>query len=113
MANLANLPLSQTLLKLENRNMGSIARIISGIAFISILARISIPLPFSPVPLTGQTFGVFLISLTFGRKMGALTVLSYLGLGFAGLPIFSAGTSGLTGGLLGPTSGYLMGMLFA
>ena len=113
MATVANFPLSQIFLQKENTTLRSLSQILFGIVFLSVLARISIPLPFSPVPLTGQTLGVFLISLTFGRTRGSLTLLSYLGLGFAGFPIFSGGLSGLSGALFGPTFGYLIGMFAA
>lgn len=78
-----------------------------GILALSMLAQIKFYLPFSPVPVTGQTFGVALLALTYGRKLSSLSVLAYLVLGAAGLPIFT----GLSAGFSGLTSGYLLGML--
>ncbi len=95
---------------IQKKNIKTKAKVISvclGVGLMSALAQISIPLPFTPVPLTGQTFGVTLVSLLLGRKLGFSSVLGYLALGFVGLPVFASGKSGL---LLGPTLGYLVGM---
>lgn len=81
-----------------------------GVLLLGALAQISIPLPFTPVPITGQTFGVALMALSFGRRLGGFTMLSYLGLGALGVPLFAGAQSGIT---FGPTFGYLVGMLLA
>lgn len=81
----------------------------SGVLLLSLLAQVTIPLPWTPVPITGQTFGVTLIALLFGRR-GVPVVLSYIALGAAGLPVFAAGKAGL---VFGPTVGYLVGMVFS
>ncbi len=79
---------------------------------IAIGAQISIQLPFSPVPITGQTLVVLLAGLILGKNRGAAAVGSYLAQGALGLPIFAGGKSGwLT--LTGPTGGYLFGFLAA
>ncbi len=83
--------------------------VIGGVILLSLLAQIAIPLPFTPVPITGQSFGVMLVSLLWGRKWGFSTVVAYVSLGFVGLPLFAQGASGLK--LL--TSGYLIGMCVA
>lgn len=70
-------------------------------------AQIAIPLPFSPVPLTGQTFGVLLSGALLGPRLGALAMLLYLAEGGFGLPFFAGGTAG-PAKLLGPTGGYLL-----
>lgn len=98
---------------LKRRGAKSIENILSiffGIIFLSLLAQISFQIPGTPVPITGQTFGVTLISLIWGRKRGLMCVISYLGGGAIGLPIFASGKSGL---ILGPTTGYLIGMAFS
>ena len=92
----------------RTRRLIQILSALAGIAFLALLAQISIHLPFTPVPITGQTLGVLLIGLTFGRTLGVMTVLGYLAAGAAGLPIFAGGLSGLT---MGPTLGYLIGMV--
>lgn len=73
------------------------------------LARITIPLPWSPVPITGQTFGVALLALTLGARLALPVLLTYVGLGLAGAPVFALGASGLRLA----TAGYLVGMVLA
>lgn len=85
----------------------NLAAIACGVVVLSLLAQVSIPLPWTPVPITGQTFGVALIALMWGFKRGFASVLSYLLLGASGLPIFAGGKAGIGG----PTTGYLFGML--
>ncbi|MEW5783918.1 MAG: biotin transporter BioY [Bacillota bacterium] len=79
-------------------------------ALIAILAQLAIPLPFSPVPVTGQLVGVLLAGILLGRRDGLLAVSAYLLLGAAGAPVFALGRGGLFT-LLGPTGGYLWGFL--
>ncbi len=79
---------------------------------IAFSAQISIIVPFSPVPITGQTLAVLLAGLILGKKLGTAAVAFYLAQGAAGLPIFAGGKSGLVV-LLGPTGGYLFGFLAA
>ena len=71
---------------------------------------IAIPLPFTPVPITLQTFFTFLAGAILGKYLGALSQLIYILLGVVGLPVFAKGSSGI-GVLLGPTGGYLMGFI--
>jgi biotin transport system substrate-specific component len=82
----------------------------AGTAFLALTARISVPLPFSPVPITGQTLGVLLVGALYGPRRGTATVLAYLAEGATGLPVFAAGRAGLPV-LLGPTGGFLVGFL--
>ena len=70
-------------------------------------AQIAVPLPGSPVPLTGQTFGVLLSGALLGPRLGAMAMLLYLAEGGFGLPFFAGGASG-PAHLLGPTGGYLL-----
>ncbi|MDD4330900.1 MAG: biotin transporter BioY [Methanosarcinaceae archaeon] len=77
-------------------------------ALIAAGAYIKIPLPFSPVPITIQVFFVFLAGALLKSKWGSLSVLVYILLGIAGLPVFSGGASGI-GLLFGPTGGYILG----
>jgi len=87
-----------------------IAIILLGSWLIALSAQISIPL--QPVPITGQTFGILLVSALLGRKRAVWTVLAYLVQGAAGLPFFAGATGGVAK-LLGPTGGYLFGFVFA
>jgi len=87
--------------------------IVGGTFFIAALAQIAIPVPGSPVPVTGQTLAVYLIGTTYGARLGFATFSTYLLAGIAGAPVFApAATQGLAR-LTGATGGYLIGMLIA
>ena len=73
--------------------------------FIGICAQIKIPLWFTPVPITGQTFGVILVGTLLGSKKGALAAIFYLIEGILGLPVWAGGAAGFLH-LMGPTGGY-------
>ncbi len=73
-------------------------------------AQVRIPLPFTPVPITGQTLGVLLTGALLGSRYGTAVVAAYLFQGAIGLPVFASGQGGLFA-LLGPTGGYLIGFL--
>lgn len=75
-------------------------------------AQIRIPLPFTPVPITLQTFAVLLAGVVLGLRTGALSQALYVGIGLAGVPWFQGAGAGL-GHLLGPTGGYLVGFVAA
>lgn len=85
--------------------------VLAGSALIALGAQVRIPLPFSPVPVTGQTFAVLLVAAALGR-LGFASALVYLGEGALGLPVFAGGTSGLAV-VGGPTGGYLVGFVLA
>src|SRR5260221_4981286 len=85
--------------------------VLAGSALISLAAQIRIPLPFSPVPVTGQTFAVLLVAAALGR-LGIASVLAYLAEGALGLPVFAGGATGLAY-MGGPTGGYLVGFVLA
>jgi biotin transport system substrate-specific component len=84
--------------------------LLAGSALIALSAQVAIPLPFSPVPVTGQTFAVLLVGAALGRWRGAAAVVTYIAEGAAGLPVF-AGASGGPAVLIGPTGGYLLGFI--
>jgi biotin transport system substrate-specific component len=90
--------------------------VVGGIGFISLLAQISLPVPGSPVPVTGQTLAVLLIGTTYGARLGLITFASYLLAGIAGAPIFAPSATSANHGIdriVGATGGYLVGMLVA
>lgn len=87
-----------------------VALLLAASVFLALTARISVPLPFSPVPITGQTLGALLVGALYGPRRGTLAVVAYLLEGFAGAPVFAAGRAGI-GVLLGPTGGYLVGFI--
>ncbi len=86
--------------------------ILTGTLFTALLAQAKIPLPFTPVPLTGQTFAVLLVGATLGARRGAASLGLYVALGCLGLPVFAGGAGGLAYAL-GPTGGYLLGFVLA
>ena len=92
-----------------NANLINVALILFGTLLLTISAKVQVP--FWPVPMTMQTFVVFLIGSTYGVRLSFLTLLAYLFEGAIGLPVFATG-----GGIVyltGPTAGYLYGMTIA
>jgi biotin transport system substrate-specific component len=86
------------------------ALVVFGTLLLAISAQFKIPL--YPVPITGQTLVVLLIGMTFGARLGGITMAAYLFEGVLGLPVFAGGASGIAT-LIGPTGGYLFGFLLA
>lgn len=84
----------------------------SGTLVLALAARLELPLPFSPVPVTAQTLAVLLVGAALGARLGALTVAVYVIEGLVGLPVYAGGTAGLAR-LAGPTGGYLIGFIAA
>ncbi len=82
------------------------------IALICVSSYIVIPLPFTPVMITGQTMAVNLVALILGPIHSAICIAAFILLGVSGLPIFAGGSSGL-GVLFGPTGGFILGFLLA
>lgn len=85
-----------------------VVRIAAANILLVLCAHIVFPLPWTPVPITGQTLGVLLVAVLLGARRGALTLGLYLLEGIAGLPVFQP--LGLPGParFLGPTAGYLL-----
>lgn len=81
-------------------------------ALTGVAAQIRIPLPFSPVPITLQTFAVLLAGIVLGARWGGTSQVLYGGLGAIGVPWFAGMTAGL-GTILGPTGGYIVGFVLA
>jgi biotin transport system substrate-specific component len=81
-------------------------------AILVLCSYMAISLPFSPVPITGQTFGVLLVAMALGRVRGTAVVMAYLVEGALGMPVFAGGTAGFVK-LFGPTGGYLLGFPLA
>jgi biotin transport system substrate-specific component len=84
----------------------------AGTLFIAAMSQFRIPLPFTPVPLTGQTFAVLLVGAALGARRGFGSMALYLACGAFGLPFFAGGASGLSY-MTGPTLGYLVGFVAA
>jgi biotin transport system substrate-specific component len=79
---------------------------------VAVLAQVRVPLPWSPVPITGSTFGAVFAGVLLGNVWGGVSMLIYLALGAIGLPVFTGFKSGI-GALVGPTGGYLVGFAAA
>jgi biotin transport system substrate-specific component len=91
-----------------------VACVVAGSLLIAGLAQLSFRLPFTPVPITGQTLGVLLVGAAYGPGLGAASVGLYLAEGAAGLPFFAAGASGTEVlRLTSATGGYLWGFVLA
>src|SRR5262249_38851282 len=88
------------------------AIVIGASLFVAFCARLTLPLPFSPVPLTLQNFGVLLVGLTLGKRHGFAALVLYLAEGASGLPVFNPTGPGGIAQLLGPTGGYLLAYPF-
>jgi len=85
-----------------------VAIVVGASMFVALCARITLPLPFTPVPLTLQNFGVLLVGLMLGSRRGFAVLALYLAEGAAGLPVFNPTGPGGIAQLLGPTGGFLM-----
>ncbi|MFI0979385.1 biotin transporter BioY [Streptomyces sp. NPDC021093] len=86
-----------------------IALVVGGAALTGIAAQIAVPVPGTPVPVTGQTFVALLVGTAFGARRGFLALALYALVGMAGVPWFQNGTSGPGGS----SFGYVIGMLLA
>ena len=89
-----------------------VALVVGATLFIALCARITLPLPFSPVPLTLQNFGVLIVGLALGSRRGFAALVLYLAEGLIGMPVFSPAGPGGVAQLLGPTGGFLLAYPF-
>jgi len=80
--------------------------------FTALMAQLVIPLPFTPVPITGQTFAVLLTGALLGSRLGAVSMVLYVTLGAVGLPFYAGGAHGMQV-VFGATGGYLLGFIVA
>lgn len=91
-------------------NVQTVLQVLGAALFLGFCAQISIPLFFTPVPLSMTTFGIMLTGAILGSRKGLASVLSYLGMGCLGLPMFAQFSFGFSV-LLGVKGGYLFGYL--
>jgi len=102
----------QTLSTQQSRGFEAVrqvALVVGASLFVALCARITIPLPFTPVPLTVQNFGVLLVGLMLGSKRGFAALALYLAEGAIGMPVFNpTGMGGVAQLLHGATSGFLL-----
>ena len=85
-----------------------VALVVGASLFVALCAHITIPLPFTPVPLTVQNFGVLLVGLMLGSRRGFAALAVYLAEGAMGMPVFSPVGPGGIAHLVGPTGGFLL-----
>jgi len=85
-----------------------VALVLGGAALTGLAAQIAVPVPGSPVPVTGQTFAALLVGTTLGARRGVSSLAVYALAGLAGVPWFADGTSGI-----GVSFGYILGMILA
>ncbi len=86
--------------------------VLTAAAITALAAQVRMPLPFTPVPITGQTFAVLLTGAALGWKLGAAGQLLYVVVGALGAPVFTDGSGGVEV-ISGATGGYLIGFIFA
>ena len=109
---LAEALLGNALIGREKRSLlVSLLLVVAGSCFIALSAQFAIRLPFSPVPITGQTFAVLVVGMAFGARLGAITVIAYLLEGLF-LPVFSEARTWAHPATLW-TIGYLFGFVIA
>jgi biotin transport system substrate-specific component len=89
-----------------------VALVVGASLFVALCARITIPLPFTPVPLTVQNFGVLLVGLTLGSRRGFAALALYLAEGAVGMPVFNPTGLGGVAQLMGATGGFLLAYPF-
>jgi biotin transport system substrate-specific component len=87
--------------------------VVAGAVFVGLAAQVAIPLPWTPVPLTGQTFAVLLTAAALGTWRGVASMLLYAALGLAGVPWFAGGSSAFDEGVLVVSFGYVVGFIAA
>jgi len=95
-----------------NARVRDVSLVVAGALLIYLTARVVIPVPGSPVPITGQTFGVLLVGGALGFRRGLIGVGLYVMLGVVGLPFFAEGRGGMSV-IWGATGGYLIGFVIA
>jgi biotin transport system substrate-specific component len=88
------------------------ALMLAGVVLLSLSAQVRLPLPFTPVPVTGQTFAVLFLGASLGSRLATGSVAGYWLAGVCGMPVFNGGSGGW-GAVSGPTGGYLVGFAAA
>ena len=104
--------ITQRLFPKTNRLVRDALLVLGGSLLVAAFAQIRIVLPFTPVPLTGQTLAVLLVGAALGKNHASISMLLYLGMGIVGMPVFAGGAQGLAY-LSGATGGYLIGFVAA
>lgn len=101
-----------TLTRGFNATWISLLQVLVGSMFLALTAQIAVPLPFTPVPVSLQSFGVALLAITLGSRKAPLAVLAYLTQASMGLPVLAAGSVN-PAWMFGPRAGFLIGFVVA
>ena len=104
--------LTTRILPAVDQKIRDLLLVTAGALLVALLAQVRIPLPFTPVPLTGQTFAVLLVGAALGSRRGFASLSLYTLIGAFGLPVFAGGAGGAAYAF-GPTGGYLFGFILA
>ena len=96
----------------RSRLLTDVLLVLAGTGFVALAAQVSFNLPFTPVPITGQTFAVVLVGASLGALLGLASLGLYLFVGAAGAPVYADGNHGWDV-LTGPTGGYIVGFVLA
>jgi len=99
-----------------NSRLRAVVLVVGGALLTAAAARFTIHLPWTPVPITGQTFSVLLVGGALGWRLGSLSMALYVGVSALGLPFYAQAADGSRGGwdvATGPTAGYLVGFVLA
>ena len=107
----SNGDLSQATVAVPARSLAflrSVLAVVGGTILLALCAHVALPLPFTPVPGTMQTFAVLVLGMTMGPVLGPLTMAAYFLEGAAGLPVFAPTTAIPSATLFGPTIGYIV-----
>src|SRR6202162_3267854 len=110
MSRVASQVLGQPVRSMEYAKQAAI--VIAASLFVALCARVTLPLPFTPVPLTLQNFGVLLVGLTLGSRRGFAALALYLVEGASGMPVFNPAGPGGVHQLVGATGGFLLAYPF-
>jgi len=94
------------------RALTDVLLVLGGAGFVALAAQVSFELPFTPVPITGQTFAVLLVGASLGALLALASLGLYLFVGALGAPIYAEGNGGWET-LTGPTGGYIVGFALA
>ncbi len=92
--------------------LADVLLVVAAAALVALAAQIEIHLPFTPVPITAQTFAVLLVGASLGALRGTASLLLYFAVGLVGAPVYSGGEGGWQW-VQGPTGGYLFGFVLA
>lgn len=102
----------QTITKTFVTSWIPVLQVLAGSLFLSLMAQVAVPLPFTPVPVSLQTFAVALLAITLGSKKAPIAVMLYLVQATMGFPVLAMGAANPLW-MVGPKAGYLLGFVLS